>query len=115
MEIEITELEEDLCVGKMPFREEDRNHFGLLHGGVSYTLADIVTGTLAHVQTKELTVTTTAGELHYLRGIQDTDAIFCEARTIKKGRTLLRYEARIVDKDKSREYARGIFTYIVLD
>jgi len=113
--IELVALEDDLCVGKMPLRNDDLNHIGVLHGGVSYTLADIVTGALAHAHANGQAVTTTGGEIHYLKGIGGIQEVYCRARTIKKGRTLSVYEARITDETGERLFAQGTFTYFILD
>lgn len=112
-EMEIVRLEDGLCVGRMPFRKDQENHLGQMHGGISYAFADIIAGALAH--TCGQPVTTTGGEIHYLAGIKDTDEILCTAKTVKQGRKLSVYEIRITDGTGGHLYAYGTFTYYTLN
>lgn len=112
-EMKLIRLETGLCVGKMPFRADHKNHLGHMHGGVSYAFADVIAGALAHADGHA--VTTTGGEIHYLKGIYDIDEIFCTAQEIKKGRTLSVYDVRITDEAGERMFACGTFTYFTLE
>lgn len=111
--MELVRLDAEECVGKMPFLTEHKNHLGHMHGGVSFAFADVIAGTLAHASGRAMT--TTGGEIHYLRGIKDIDEILCTARVIKRGKTLSVFEARITDVSGERLFATGIFTYYALD
>lgn len=89
---------------------EDRhlNPSRRVHGGCIYTMADIIGGACTHM-TGEV-VTTTSGNLHYLRDVREVPVIYAKATLVKGGRKIMVYEVRITD-DHDKLYALGTFTY----
>lgn len=81
--LEFTELTKEKAVAKIPFSKELCNPYGSLHGGVLYSVADIVCGTLACTCGKYCT--TVEGNMQYLNPAINTNYIICEAKITKTG------------------------------
>ena len=45
--VEILELTENYGIGRMKYKDELLNPYGMLHGGSLYSMADIIAGTVA--------------------------------------------------------------------
>ena len=94
-------------------RDEFRNASGVLHGGVSATLADVAVGVAV---TRHLgrprAATTVEMKINYLRPIAD-GRITARARLLRTGKTLC--TARVDILDASRKLAAvALVTYMIL-
>lgn len=81
--IKFSELNKETAVAKIPFSKKLCNPYGSLHGGVLYSIADIVCGTLAC--TSGYYCTTVEGSMQYLNPAINTSHIVCTARITKSG------------------------------
>ncbi len=94
--------------GRIPFKEDLLNPFGSMHGGVLYSLADIVSGIAA--QMSGSICVTLSGSLSFLRPAIDTEYIYCEAKALRDGEHTLVYNVEISD-DKGTLLDSGSFTF----
>ena len=110
--LEFLELEDKYIRARIPFRDKILNPYGSAHGGVLYALADITAGTLACFSGKF--VVTVDGHMNYLSSAEDTDYIYCEAKTVKSGKTLIVIKIKIKN-DKGKLLDDGSFTFFKTD
>ncbi len=108
LEIEILELDEDHAKGRMPFAERYCNPFGTMHGGCLYSLADTVTGVLAHHVGGD--VNTLEGSLSFLDAACDTKYVYCDAHLRKCGAHIVNVDVDITnDSGKTLDCGNYIF------
>lgn len=93
--LEMLELREGYAEGRIPVKEESKNPLGTMHGGCLYSLADIVSGTVATLRGNY--VTTVSGEFSYLRPAADTQYVTAKAQEIRFGKNLAVYRVDLVD------------------
>ncbi len=89
---------------------DSSNYMGALHGGVTYTLADICAGIslLAH----GFKVTTVEGSMNYLKeGVHGP--FIARSRILHKGRTTAVVNIEILDGNQEL-IASGVFTMFIL-
>lgn len=83
--MEMLELREGYCRGRIILTEKHNNPMGTVHGGVIFSLADTVGGTA------ELTygskIVTLNSNINYLSPGKNTEYIEAEAYVVKNGRT----------------------------
>lgn len=91
--LEFLELNKETAVAKIPFSDKLCNPYGSIHGGVLYSFADIVCGTLAC--TCGNYCTTVDGNMQYILPAVNTEYILCEARIIKSGTHMVYVSAEI--------------------
>lgn len=106
--IRIEDASEGYCKGSLEITKDFTNPIGSVHGGVLYTLADVMSGTAA--ATTGYTWTTTSGEYHYLRAGLNTEKIYAEARVIKAGKKLAVFDVEVTDQSDA-VLGRGTFTF----
>lgn len=106
--IEFLEVSEEYARAKLMLREDLKNPMGTLHGGVLYSLADIVAGTAATMRGNY--VTTVSGEFSYLSPGIHTEYVIAEAKMIRFGAHLAVYRIDILD-DKGNTLDIATFTY----
>ncbi len=96
--IEITDIGEGYCEGRIEVREEHLNPNGALHGGLLFALADTVGG--ASLRKYGIVPTTSSSTINYLRPTVGAKIIRARAETIKKGKnnSVVRIEL-YTDKD----------------
>lgn len=91
---------------------DETNPAQTVHGGVYFTLADVVSG--AASSSHGFASATVSADYHYLRSCQAGDTLTAEAREIKGGRTLCVYEVRITNQQGTL-VGSGTYTYFLLD
>ena len=96
--IEISELDDDHALGRMPFKSLYLNPYGSMHGGCLYSLADTVAGSLANSMGGN--VMTVEGKLSFLEAAWDTQYVYCLARLRRCGSHLINVDVDITDDDK---------------
>lgn len=111
MGIVTTEIKEGYARGEMKIREEYENAVGSLHGGITFAIADTISGAAA--ASRGMKMTTLGCDFHYLSPGFDTQMIYAEAKELKYGKTICVYETKVCDDD-DRLLARGTFTYFNL-
>ena len=105
--IEILELREGYCKGRILIRPRHLNPLNTVHGGVFFTLADTVCG-IAAASTGH-GGPTVQGDMDYMRAVRGSE-IICTATVSKTGNTLTWVDGIITD-DTGRECARTKFIY----
>jgi acyl-CoA thioesterase len=87
------EEDPERCFVELPYEDFMKNPQGTLHGGVTAFAMDVSMG---HLCNKFLSVSVTLDTtIRFLRPI--TEASRCEARFLKKGRSISHIESRIFD------------------
>ena len=105
--IEILELAEGYCVGRIKVEKRHLNPLNTVHGGVFFTLADTICG-IAAASTGH-GGPTVQGDMDYMRAVRGKE-IVCTARVTKTGSTLTWVDGVITD-DTGREVTRTKFIY----
>ena len=110
-QIELVEMEPDRAVFRVEIREENKNPFGMLHGGAIYTLADQATGTAAHTDGRIYVTQTSA--MHFLRN-QAEGVVYATGTVRHRGRSTVLTAVDITSED-GKLIATGEFTFFCVD
>lgn len=110
--IRLTELEPGRAVAEKTVTEADLNPLEVAHGGLYFTLADMVCGS-AMATHGYAAVTLDAG-WQFLRSARAGDRLRAEAREVKHGKTISVYEARVTDQ-RGQLLGTGTFTFFALE
>ncbi len=110
--IEMVEMKEGYGLGRIKYKEELLNPYGMLHGGSLYSLADIVAGSVACMC--GCFVTTVSGTMNFLLPAVKTEYVYCEAEQLRMGRHLAVFSVRIKD-DNGKILDSGEFTFFVTE
>lgn len=95
--IEVLDVSEDRITARIPFKKELTNNYGSLHGGVVFSFADILAGTLACMGGKF--ASTAEGNMNYLRPAMAREYVYGEAVTLREGKHLVVVETRLTNED----------------
>ena len=110
--IHLEEIRQGYARAVKTVEPEETNPVGVPHGGVYFTMADVVCGAASSSRGY---VTVTVNALYnFLRSAKVGDRLIAEGREIKHGRTVNVYEARITDQDGAL-LGTGTFTFYQLD
>ncbi len=110
--IHLEEIRQGYARAVKTVEPEEANPVGVTHGGVYFTLADVVCG--AASSSKGYMTVTVNALYNFLRSAKVGDRLIAEGREIKHGRTVNVYEARITDQDGAL-LGTGTFTFYQLD
>lgn len=110
-EIMLVEMEPDRAVFRVEIREENKNPFGMLHGGAIYTLADQATGTAAHTDGRTYVTQTSA--MHFLRN-QAEGVVYATGTVRHRGRSTVLTTVDITNEE-GKLIATGEFTFFCVD
>lgn len=110
--IEIIEFEEKYIKARIPFKTVLRNNYGSLHGGVLYSFADILGGTVACMTGKFCT--TVEGNMNYLEPAVSKEYVYCEAKRVRAGNHLIVVKVKIKN-DSGKLLDDGSFTFFKSD
>ncbi len=105
--LEVMEVEEGYCKGRIVLQKRHMNPLNTVHGGVFFTLADTICGIAA--ASSGYGGPTVQGDMDYMRAVRGKE-IVCTARVVKTGKTLTWVDGIITD-DTDREVARTKFIY----
>ena len=105
--MEILEVDNGYCKGRVLLEKRHMNPINTVHGGVFFALADTICG-IAAASTGH-GGPTVQGDMDYLRAVRGKE-IVCTANVIKTGKTLTWVEGTISD-DTGREVAKTKFIY----
>ena len=108
--IEMETVEQDYAVFRLQVRPENRNVYGMVHGGAIYTLADNATGSAAHTVGRNYV--TQSGTLHFLRN-QREGIIRAQARVRHRGRSTVLVAVDVVGDDGTL-LASGEFSFFCI-
>lgn len=106
--IEVLEFEDKFIRARIPFKPELINNYGSLHGGVLYSFADILAGTVACMSGKFCT--TVEGSMNYLEPATAKEYIYCEAKRVRGGNHLVVVKVKIKN-DSGKLVDDGSFTF----
>jgi uncharacterized protein (TIGR00369 family) len=100
--MEVLELADGYCSGRIRLEKKHLNPLNTVHGGVFFALADTICGIAA--ASTGYGGPTVQGDMDYMRAVRGRE-ISCAARVVKTGKTLTRVDGIITD-DTGREVAR---------
>jgi acyl-CoA thioesterase len=110
----LVRLHKDGVTIECPLRPELMNGAGVLHGGVTATLADVAVGmALARHLGRPRAATTVEMKINYLRPAAH-GKISARSHLVKVGARLCCGRVEIVDSEK-RPVAAALITYMILD
>ena len=109
--LELSELEEDRCVFRLDVRDESKNPFGFVHGGLLAGMADNAAGYAAHTDGR--TYVTQSSHLNYIHN-QVGGVVWAEGRVLHRGRTVCLVRADIRGEDGTL-LATGELSYFCVD
>ena len=110
--VEMLKLTEGYGLGRMRYKEELLNPYGMLHGGSLYSLADIIAGAVACMGGHF--VTTVSGNMNFLLPADHTEFVDCEAIQLRQGKHLAVFDVKIKD-DENRVLDSGEFTFFLTE
>ena len=110
-QIELEHIEPDKAVFKINIRQENKNPYGMLHGGAIYTMADQATGTAAHTDGRSYVTQTSA--MHFLRN-QAEGVVYATGTVRHRGRSTVLTAVAITGED-GKLIATGEFTFFCVD
>ena len=84
--IEIIDISPEHSVLKATITDNSKNPYGMLHGGLIYTLLDCVAGITARADGNDYV--TQNVYVNYLSNVKDQDEVFAESEVIKRGNTV---------------------------
>ena len=104
--IEVIEEEKE-CYTRTEIRPEHLNPYGMVHGGLMYTMADTATGLTAG---KYMDVPVTLdSDFHFVRNVS-SGVLTAKAEIIRDGKHVMWLRVRVVADDEIL-LAEGTFTY----
>lgn len=106
--IEVIDLESKFCRARIRLRPELLNNYSSVHGGILYSLADIVAGTVACMS--GVFSTTVEGNMNYLEPALKTEYVYCEAKRVRGGSHLVVVKVKLKN-DSGRLIDDGSFTF----
>ncbi|WP_051207798.1 PaaI family thioesterase [Butyrivibrio sp. AE3006] len=95
--IEIVEISPEKSVLKATITENSCNPYGMVHGGLLYTLMDCVAGITARADNHNYV--TQNVYVNYLSNTKDAKEIFAESSVIKRGKSVVVIHARVTTPD----------------
>lgn len=97
--IELLETNEHFAKARILLKDEYKNNINSLHGGMTATIADTISGYLA--SNRKYMTPTNNMSLYYLRPImfEEGDYCYAEARIIKRGKKIVVINTEIYDND----------------
>lgn len=106
----VTDVEPESAVVEAELRPESLNLLGMAHGGFVYSMCDVAAGVIiAQYADKFVTL---SGNLYFMRPSKGKK-LRCEARIIKRGRTVNVVETSVFD-DGGTVTAKGTFEIYII-
>lgn len=99
LNIEYIENNDEYVKAKMMLKKEFANNINSLHGGITASIADSVSGHLAN--SLKIMTPTNNMSIYYLNPIRvkEGDYIYAEAKTIKRGKKIIVINCQIFDSN----------------
>lgn len=95
------------CCAKVKIEPKHHNPYGIVHGGLLYTMADTAAGYTARMLT--LSPVTLNSEFHYIKNVP-SGVLTARTEILKAGRHILLLRVRVL-ADEETLLAEGTFTY----
>ena len=97
--IEVVEISKGHCKLKMTVREEMTNGFNIVHGGITYSLADSALAFAANSDgIQSLSVETS---INHTKKVLNGDILIAETKEISKNEKTANYEIKIINQEKA--------------
>ena len=107
----VTDVEPESAVVEAELRPESLNPLGMAHGGFVYSMCDVAAGVIiAQYADKFVTL---SGNLYFMRQSKGKK-LRCEARIIKRGRTVNVVDTCVFD-DSGTLTAKGTFEIYIME
>ena len=110
--MEIIELTPDYGYVRIPLKKQYLNPYGSMHGGILYSIADIVAGTIGCLCGNY--VSTISGTLNYLEPALNTTYVHCYVEKIREGKHILFFDV-VLKNDDETVLDKGTFSFFKLD
>lgn len=110
--IEILVVEPRFLKARFKVKDDLLNPYGSVHGGCLYSVADIISGTLAGFGGRFCT--TVEGSMNFLEKAGDSAYIYCEAKIVRSGGHLVVIKVKMRN-DKEKIIDDGSFTFYKTD
>lgn len=108
LKLEIVEFEDKFIRARIPFEGDVINNYGSTHGGVLYSIADIMGGVVACMTGNFCT--TVEGHMNYLEPARSDKYIYVEAKRVRNGQHLVVVKCKIKN-DAGKLLDDASFTY----
>ena len=108
LDIEFIELSRERAFARMKLDSRYVNGYGTMHGGVIYSLADTIAGSLANMSGNMCT--TVDGYINYFEPAINTEYVYCEALISRAGKNLINVKVSITNDD-GKILDDGVFNY----
>lgn len=109
--VEITYVGNDCAEGRLTLTEKSMNPYGIAHGGVYFTLADVTAAFAARSDGKMYV--TNQGNMYFLKATK-AGVLHSKAKVVKRGKSICVVESRIYD-EKERIVFDSTFSLFCLD
>lgn len=106
--METTKIERGYAEGHLKIKNEYLNPYGIVHGGVLFSLMDTIGGSCAISLGNK--VVTVDASIQYLNAAANTTDLYAYAKALKEGRRLQYVEVKICDKFNNL-LCKGLLTY----
>ena len=106
--LEFLELDEKHALARIPFKDELKNPYKTMHGGVLYSLADIVAGTVSCMS--GYFGVTVSGSFNYMQPGSGKEYLYCKADVVRDGAHLVVMDVAITN-DEDKLIDKGTFTF----
>lgn len=106
--IEIVEVSEEKCTVRVDIVHESHNLHGYIHGGLLYSMADVVCGIQSRVNGDKYV--TQSSHINFLRNITE-GTLYCSTDVVKRGRTMVIIHFQVKDEN-DKLLADGVMDYI---
>ena len=95
--IEICDISLDHSVLKATITDNSKNPYGMIHGGLMYTMMDCVSGITARADNHAYV--TQNVYVNYLGNVKDQDVIYAEGTVVRRGKTVTIIHAIVRTED----------------
>ncbi len=95
--IEICSISLDHSVLKATITEHSKNPYGMIHGGLLYTLMDCAGGVTARADNHNYV--TQSVYVNYMSNVKDQDTVYAEGTVVKRGKTVTVVHAIVRTED----------------
>ncbi len=99
LDIEFLEFNDEYTKARMPLKKEFANNIHSLHGGITASIVDSVSGNLA--SSREIMTPTNNMSIYYLNPImvKEGNYVYAEAKVVKRGKKIIVIKCEIYDND----------------
>lgn len=98
MGLELVAIEKGFCTLRMKVQPEMLNGFHILHGGISYALADSALAFAANAYGHQCVSIETS--ISHLKPCKPGDELRAEAKEIQRGKSIGRYEVNVYNQSE---------------